>query len=55
MSLDLQDTQRDIQSSRISALSTHQRLLFELIKDAGETWAGELRSRYGEQATSPKT
>ena len=50
-----EDAQRDIRSSRISALSTHQRLLFDLIKDASELRAGELHSRYEEQVSDPRT
>ncbi|MFC4550088.1 MULTISPECIES: Cdc6/Cdc18 family protein [Halorussus] len=49
------DAQRDIRSSRIAELSTHQRLLFDILREAGELSAGELHSRYEEQANNPKT
>jgi len=47
--------ERDIRSTRVGYLSTHKRLLYDIIKDAGKLGASDLHARYAAQANDPKT
>lgn len=44
----------EIHDRNVELLSTHQRLLYEIISGSGRISAAELHSRYEEQASSPK-
>ncbi|WP_317988552.1 orc1/cdc6 family replication initiation protein [Haloprofundus salilacus] len=46
------DARDELHMRHVDALSTHQRMLYEIIKDAGELGAGELRERYEERSGS---
>lgn len=48
------DAQREVKQRKVRALGTHQRLLFRIIRRAGELDAGTLHARYEEQSNSPK-
>ncbi|RLM34091.1 MULTISPECIES: Cdc6/Cdc18 family protein [unclassified Haloarcula] len=48
------DAQREVKQRKIRALGTHQRLLFRIIRQAGEVDAGTLHARYEDQIDSPK-
>ncbi|QCJ48535.1 AAA family ATPase [Haloprofundus sp. MHR1] len=50
---EIRDEARDeLHMRHVDALSTHQRMLYEIIKGAGEIGAGELREQYEERAGS---
>ncbi|WP_224332905.1 Cdc6/Cdc18 family protein [Haloprofundus halobius] len=46
------DAREEIHSRHVDALSTHQRMLYEIIKERGEIEAGELRAEYERRAGS---
>lgn len=46
------DARDELHMRHVDALSTHQRMLYEIIKEAGEIGAGELRERYEERVGS---
>jgi len=50
-----EDARRDVLKGRILALGTHQRLLWQIIDEAGELDAGTLHARYEARANSPKS
>lgn len=49
------EAEQDIRSTRVRDLSTHKRLLYEIIQDAGEIGASELHATYESRANDPKT
>ncbi|WP_135805198.1 Cdc6/Cdc18 family protein [Halorussus marinus] len=48
------DAKADIATRYVEKLSTHQRILYEIIADAGEISGGDLHSKYEHRATEPK-
>lgn len=50
-----EDARRDILKGRIRSLGTHQRLLWQIIDEAGELDAGTLHARYENRSNSPKS
>ena len=45
----------EVHDRNVELLSTHQRLLYEIVSEAGEIGASELHREYEEQALSPKS
>jgi orc1/cdc6 family replication initiation protein len=45
----------EVHDRNVELLSTHQRLLYEVVSEAGEIAASDLHRRYEEQASSPKS
>ncbi|WP_435359306.1 Cdc6/Cdc18 family protein [Haloarchaeobius sp. DFWS5] len=48
------DAQKEIATRYVEKLSTHQRLMYEIIREHGPVGATELHATYIEQATSPR-
>jgi len=49
------DAQREVTQRKIRTLGTHQRLLFRIVRQAGEIDVGTLHARYEAQIDSPKS
>jgi Cdc6-like AAA superfamily ATPase len=45
----------EVHDRNVELLSTHQRLLYEVVSEAGEIAASDLHREYEEQASSPKS
>jgi len=50
----VRDAEADIREHRIRSLGTHKRLLYEIIREAGEIDSGTLHTRYETRSPSPK-
>lgn len=51
----VEQARRTVRTKRLDRLNAHQKLLYDLIKAAGEVPAGELHARYRERADEPLT
>jgi len=47
--------QREIHERNVATLSTHQRVLYEIVKEAGQIGAHELHERYEERVSTPRS
>jgi len=48
------DAEADLRERRIRSLGTHKRLLYEIVREAGEIDSGTLHARYEDRSLSPK-
>lgn len=51
----VEDAEVDVHERNINRLSTHHRILFDIIREHGEIDAGDLHSLYEQRAQSPKS